>query len=106
MTEEKLTAEQKEAAQQRSAATERILRHDGAKKVIVAGPGTGKTHLFKQIFATKPGGRLLTLTFINALVEDLALDLSGISEVRTLHGFALSIFKEKAKIFPRLPHLI
>lgn len=106
MAEEKLTEEQKIAAQRRTEATDRILNHSGRKKVVVAGPGTGKTHLFKQVFATKAGEKLLTLTFINALVEDLALELSGISEVRTLHGFALSIFKARAKIFPTLPHVI
>ena len=107
MADENLSEEQhRKAAQERLEATDRILSHGGRKKVVVAGPGTGKTHLFEQIFTTKAGQPVLTLTFINALVEDLALALCGMSEVRTLHGFALSIFKGRAKIFPPLPYLI
>jgi ATP-dependent DNA helicase UvrD/PcrA len=106
MPEDKLTEEQLKAAQERADATDHILKHGAPKKVVIAGPGTGKTHLFKQIFAQKAGQKLLTLTFINALVEDLALDLCGISEVRTLHGFALGIFRGKAKIYPVLPQII
>jgi len=103
---ENFSEEHKKAVQERSEAIDRILQYAGTKKVVVAGPGTGKSHLFEQFFATKPGQKVLTLTFINALVEDLALALCGISEVRTLHGFALSIFKGRAKLFPALPHVI
>ena len=74
MTEE-FTREQKEAREAREAATNRILKDKSNKKVIVAGPGTGKTHLFGELFASKEGATKLTLTFINALVEDLSLAL-------------------------------
>ncbi len=78
------------------------------RKVIVAGPGTGKTYLFKQVLRT--GGKALTLSFINALVDDLSLELCGLSDVRTLHGFARSELnrrsKRDVKIFPRLPEVI
>ena len=106
MTEE-FTREQKEAREAREAATNSILKDDSKKKVIVAGPGTGKTHLFVELFASKEGTDKLTLTFINALVEDLSLALRGISDVKTLHGYALSHFREfKVKIFPDMPELI
>ena len=106
MTKE-FTREQKEAREAREAATNSILKDDSKKKVIVAGPGTGKTHLFVELFASKEGTDKLTLTFINALVEDLSLALRGISDVKTLHGYALSHFREfKVKIFPDMPELI
>ena len=69
-----------------------ILHSNSIKKVVVAGPGTGKTYLFSKILQDKE--KTLTLTFINSLVEDLSLELCGISEVKTLHGFARSILKQ------------
>ena len=85
-----------------------ILHSPSNKKIVVAGPGTGKTYLFKSILEGKQ--RALTLTFVNALVEDLSLELCGISEVRTLHGFALAVLKkatgENIKVFPKLSKVI
>lgn len=63
-----------------------ILDSSSPKRIVVAGPGTGKTYLFKRIVEGKP--RSLALTFVNSLVEDLSLELAGSCEVRTLHGFA------------------
>ncbi len=52
----------------------------------------------------------LTLTFVNALVEDLSLELFGLSEVRTLHGFArdqlVRTNDEGVSIFPKLSKVI
>jgi len=77
-------------------------------KIVVAGPGTGKTHLFRPVLDAKKN--TLTLTFVNALVEDLSLELCGLSEVRTLHGFALQqlkkITQEAVKVFSKLSVVI
>jgi len=87
---------------------QRILTSQSAKKLVVAGPGTGKTHLFKEILQNRSNS--LTLTFINALVEDLCLELGGISEVRTLHGFATNLLgkllNKEIRIFPKLAQVI
>ena len=51
----------------------------------------------------------LTLTFVNALVEDLSLELCGISNVNTLHSFALSVLSKKGthvRVFPKLSRVI
>jgi superfamily I DNA/RNA helicase len=80
-----------------------ILRSPAKKKIVVAGPGTGKTYLFKKILEGKKTN--LTLTFINSLVEDLSLDLYGISEVRTLHSFARGLIKN-ASVYPKLSGVI
>jgi superfamily I DNA/RNA helicase len=78
------------------------------KKVVVAGPGTGKTYLFKEILRDKENS--LTLTFVNALVEDLSLELNGLSNVRTLHSFARRLLggltKKDIRIFPTLTEVI
>ena len=85
-----------------------ILESKSKKKIVVAGPGTGKTYLFKTLLSRTKGG--LTLTFINSLVEDLALELNGISTVQTLHGFARGVMAKAAKkgikIFGRLSAIV
>ena len=48
------------------AATAAILVSDAAKKVVVSGPGTGKTYLFRKILErTRDRDRSVVLTFIN-----------------------------------------
>ena len=49
-----------------------ILSSPSRNKIVVAGPGTGKTYLFKEVVKGKTN--TLTLTFVNALVEDLSLE--------------------------------
>ena len=86
----------------------KIVRSPVAKKIVIGGPGTGKTYLFEKIVKDK--NKTLTLTFINDLVEDLSLGLYGISTVKTLHSYAqkeLGRFtKNKIKIFPKLSEII
>lgn len=105
MKEMGLNNEQEAAHRARKNATEAILNHPSKKKVVVGGPGTGKTHLFSELLGGK-SGKKLTLTFINPLVNDLSLKLKGLSEVRTLHGYALSKLSGKTKIYPKLPDII
>ena len=54
-------------------AVQRILRSDSRRKLIVAGPGTGKTTLFKKLLESSPGDKKsrLVLTFITNLRDDL-----------------------------------
>jgi superfamily I DNA/RNA helicase len=96
------------AKAERAKHVQSIVVSQSRKKVVVAGPGTGKTYLFKEILYGKKDS--LTLTFVNALVEDLSLDLIGVSDVRTLHGFAGSLLRRLTKqeifIFPALAEVI
>ena len=64
----------------------KVLESPAHKKIVVGGPGAGKTYLFEKVIGRD--NNPLTLTFINALVEDLSLELYGISMVKTLHSFA------------------
>ncbi len=64
-----------------------LLRSDAHLKLIVAGPGTGKTYSFKRLLETRPAPRLV-LTFINNLADDLSRELGHIADVRTLHSFS------------------
>ncbi|MGA2679687.1 MAG: UvrD-helicase domain-containing protein [Sedimentisphaerales bacterium] len=96
------------AIRERQECEKAVLNSPSKKKIVVAGPGTGKTHLFQKILEGKKN--TLTLTFVNALVEDLSLELCGISDVKTLHGFARSVLKKATekdiKIFPKLTGVI
>jgi superfamily I DNA/RNA helicase len=81
-----------EIAEERTAATEAIVNSDSEKRLIVAGPGTGKTHTFKQALAkaitdSSSAEKGLALTFIRNLVEDLSEALSDVADVFTFHGF-------------------
>ena len=97
------------AKTERQKHVEAVLNSKSNKKIVVAGPGTGKTYLFKEILKGKK--KTLTLTFVNTLVEDLSLELYGISDVKTLHGFARSLLSKAkpdsdVKIYPKLPEVI
>jgi superfamily I DNA/RNA helicase len=90
-----------------------IVDSPARKKLIVAGPGTGKTYAFGRLFRAR-GGRNLTLTFIRSLVADLAERLAGLSDVYTLHGYSLRLLHELAagglttnfSYYPPLPWLL
>jgi len=71
------------------AAVEAILRSAARKKVIVAGPGTGKTSLFREVLDGRAAGkdRSLILTFINNLKDELERDLGHLAQVFTFHGY-------------------
>ncbi len=66
--------------------TDLILQSTAAKKLIVAGPGTGKTYTFREALKAA-GGRGLALTFINNLVRDLEVELAEVADAYTFHGF-------------------
>lgn len=109
MTDAKKTEEEYAAFRaERKQYVDKILNSRARKKIVVAGPGTGKTYLFKKILKDKK--KSLTLTFVNTLLEDLALELCGQSDVRTLHGFALSALPstngKRVEIFPKLSRII
>jgi superfamily I DNA/RNA helicase len=96
------------AEREREKHIDAILNSPSSRKIVVGGPGTGKTHLFESILKGKRG--TLTLTFVNALVEDLSLEFCGLSVVRTLHSFARGIMKKATQrgidVFPKLSKVI
>lgn len=69
----------------------KIIASPHRKKVVVAGPGTGKSFLFSQLLKKKISEgktNFLAITFIGKLGDSLADDLCGLAETSTLHGFA------------------
>jgi AAA domain len=60
-------------------------------KVVVAGPGTGKSYLFQELIKGKKlegKKNFVAITFIGKLGDALADDLCGLAETMTMHGFA------------------
>ncbi|MFH1392622.1 MAG: ATP-dependent helicase [bacterium] len=85
-----------------------IAQHGAVKFLIVSGPGTGKSTLFKNRISYWLGknsaSRILCLTFVRKLVADLDNDIQSDKnltpaqkkqvEVHTLHQFARSIVEQ------------
>jgi len=90
------------------------------KRLIVAGPGTGKTYTFSEVIKTLPeGSRALVFTLINNLADDLRSELTVIEgrEVKagTFHGYCKELlhsivsvegFGNDFSYTPNLPILI
>jgi superfamily I DNA/RNA helicase len=73
-------------ARERADALAAIVDSPAEKKLVVAGPGTGKTYTFRLALEAADG-RGLALTFINNLMKDLERSLGDITDVFTFHGF-------------------
>ncbi len=89
---------------------QKILSSDDKQKLVLGGPGTGKTYLFENIIESLPKeSNVLVITFINNLVEDLEKRLNNISDheirVRTLHSFCKSFLLQNIHPFEYLPEL-
>lgn len=77
--------------QERRNDVDKILSSSHPRRVVVAGPGTGKSFLFEQAIKKELANgkkRFLAITFIGKLGDALADDLAGLAETTTLHGFA------------------
>jgi len=85
-----------------------IAEHPSTRLLIVSGPGTGKSTLFKQRIkywlTQNPEARILAVSFVRKLVEDLDKDIQGDekltaeqksrTEVYTLHRYARSVVEK------------
>lgn len=75
-----------EMERRRTGASAAIVGSASRQRLIVSGPGTGKSFTFQQALRAS-GGNGLALTFIRNLVVDLEKDLEGLADVFTFHGF-------------------
>ncbi len=104
----------------RNGNAQHLAQHLIEKLLIVSGPGTGKSTLFKQRILhwlrKTPGSKILAVSFVRKLVADLAADIAKDDhlsdaqkaqvEVLTLHGYARSIVEKNhgTKKAPLQPH--
>ena len=92
MTTQKIKDEQRS---ERAKCLRAILDSSAPKKLIVAGPGTGKTYTFGELLRLKPNGNNLVMTFINRLVDDMETTLGAYAEVKTFHAYCKKILHEQ-----------
>ncbi len=102
------------------AAIDLIVQSNHRKKIVVAGPGAGKTSLFKKLLSKSKAANQeashLVVTFIGALAEELRHDLSELADVFTFHTHCKQLLHrnphlregliEGFRVFPKLPSLI
>jgi superfamily I DNA/RNA helicase len=82
---------EEEYQQARNTDTQKILSSEHKKRVILAGPGTGKSYLLAEAIKVKKKQgktKFHAITFIGKLGDALADDLAGLSRVTTMHSFA------------------
>jgi len=99
---------------ERNSDTENVLKSIRKKStVVVAGPGTGKSTLFKKVLdQEKKAGKtnFLAITFVGKLTDSLADDLAGLAETKTMHGFARDFVLKHCpkgwKYYPKIYEII
>lgn len=74
---------------------EDILASENPRKLIVAGPGTGKTFTFGELLKKHAGKQNLALTFIRKLVADMEKDLAEYAEVKTFHAYCKKLLHKQ-----------
>jgi superfamily I DNA/RNA helicase len=90
----------------------KIVNSTRPRKVVVAGPGTGKSHLFTELIRKKRKQgktKFLAITFVGKLGDALADDLCGLSSIETMHSFARALVLAHNKTwdyYPRIKELI
>jgi len=72
---------------QRQRYLDAILHSDSPRKLIVAGPGTGKTYTFGKLFENPTKVRNLALTFIRKLAEEMDAEFGHEAEAKTFHAY-------------------
>jgi len=99
--------------QERKDNVDKIKNSPHPRKVVVAGPGTGKSYLFQEVikkYKKEGKEKFLAITFIGKLCDELADDLAGLSEAMTLHGFAREFVKKECpkgwEYYPEMTELI
>src|SRR6266849_5117746 len=91
----------------------KIVESTSPRKLIVAGPGTGKTTAFRGALDGNPEDNRV-LTFIRNLRDGLEAGLGDKAKVQTLHGYADHILHRVGvdgltsnfHYYPALPRLL
>ena len=99
----------KDQAAKRQEYLQEILDSPSKRKLIVAGPGTGKTFTFGRVIEKAEGGEHLALTFIRKLVSDMQAELQDLAEAKTFHAYCKKLLHEKyggVLLFPFLTQVV
>jgi len=81
-------------------AVDRVISSTSRKKLVVAGPGTGKTTLFRKLLESSKGDKndRLILTFLNNLKKELEEKLSDLGGVFTFHGYCHMLLRKHEEL--------
>ncbi len=81
-------------------AVDQVISSKSRKKLVVAGPGTGKTTLFRKLLESSKGDKntRLVLTFLNNLKKELEEKLSDLSGVFTFHGYCHMLLRKHEEL--------
>lgn len=98
---------------ERNAAIEKIVSSKVGRRLILSGPGTGKTYSFAQALTEKPHSNQV-ITFIRLLVKDMTPVLKDRSDVQTFHSYAIGVLHKigakglsnNFRVYPHLPRLL
>src|SRR5262245_54854973 len=87
-------------AQELKDAVDRVVDSASVKKLVIAGPGAGKTFLFKKLLEAQGGkqDQRLVITFVNNLKNDLEASLGDKAQVFTLHGYCQSLLHKNENL--------
>lgn len=91
--------------QNRQEHLDKILNSEASKKLIVAGPGTGKTYTFGQVLKKTGGENNIAMTFIRRLVEDMSIELSEHAKIYTFHKYCKMTLHQQLGSFTLFPYL-
>lgn len=86
-----------------------ILESDSPRKLIIGGPGTGKTYVFGELFRKFAPANNLALSFIRKLVNDMDQEFGNIAEVRTFHSYCKKLLHKRfggVELIPFLTQII
>lgn len=95
----------KKQEEERNSLTEEIINSPKSKKLIVSGPGTGKTYIFDKIIKKQSGGKYLVITFIRKLIIDIDQKIKIENTCKTFHEFAKGILHTQKGPFDLQPFL-
>lgn len=84
---------------------QKLLNSKETKRLVVAGPGTGKTFTFSELLKLNPTGNNLVLTFIRKLVEDMDREFGDKAKVKTFHAYCKKVLHEIFGYFELAPTL-
>jgi len=102
MKREELKAIQKA---ERERCLQAVLKSKAQKRIIVAGPGTGKTFTFGAVLKLNRDGNNIAMTFIRKLAEDMNSSLGELAEVKTFHAYCKKILHEQNGRVVLVPYL-
>lgn len=91
--------------EERDACIKRILDSKARKKIVVAGPGSGKTYTFSQLFKQDHEGPKLAMTFIRKLTDEMNERFGDSVEVKTFHAFCKKYLHDIFGRFDICPYL-